>query len=81
MYDDELSNIKMNKKIIKYVSTIVLGLVTLFWGLVTYVAFLPPMEEYPCEVGQEEWSATTCALMTVASLITFCFVWHKTKNW
>jgi membrane protease YdiL (CAAX protease family) len=80
MHNHELSVIKMNKKIIKYVSTIVLGLVTLFWGLVTYVAFLPPMEEYPCEAGQEDLSPIYCAIITFAAMIVFCFVWYKTKN-
>lgn len=70
----------MNKKIIKYVSRLVLGLVTLFWGLVTYVAFLPPMEEYPCEVGQEDLSPVYGVIITFVSMFLFCFVWYKTKD-
>ena len=33
MHDNELSNIKMDKKIIKYVSRVVCGLITVFFGL------------------------------------------------
>lgn len=70
----------MNKKIIKYTSRIVLGLFTLFWGLVTWAA-LTPMEGYHhCEAGQEDWSPLTCALIAIVSLIAFSVVWYKTRN-
>ena len=71
----------MNKKIIKYISRILLGLFTLLWGLLTWVALLPPMEEYPCEPGQEDLSPMYGVLLTIASLILFCFVWYKTRKW
>ena len=70
----------MNKKIIKYTSRIVLGLFTLFWGLVTWAALTPTEGYHHCEAGQEDWSPLTCALITIVSLITFCFVWYKTKD-
>ena len=71
----------MTKKIIKYTSRIVWGLLTLFWGLVTWVTFLPPMDEYPCEAGQEEMSPIYGVVITIVSLIAFCFVWYNTRRW
>jgi hypothetical protein len=56
MYDDELSNIKMNKKIIKYVSRLVCGLITVFFGLTTVVALFPDESYHHCEAGQEDLS-------------------------
>jgi len=70
----------MKKRIIKYTSRIVLGLFTLFWGLITYVA-LTPMEGYHhCEAGQEELSPIHCVIITLASFVAFCIVWYKTKD-
>lgn len=70
----------MSKKIIKYTGRIVWGLITLFLGLVTWAA-LTPMEGYHhCEAGQEEISPMWGVLFTIASLITFCFVWYNTKD-
>lgn len=66
-------------KLIKYGSRVVLGLLTIFWGLVTYCA-LTPMDEYPCEAGQEDMSPHWGVLITAVLLVTFCFVWYKTKD-
>ena len=52
MHDNELSNIKMNKKIIKYVSRVVCGLITVFFGLTTVVALFPDESYHLCEAGQ-----------------------------
>ena len=69
------------KKVIKYISRIVLGFFTLLWGLVTWAA-LTPMEGYHhCELGQEEMSPLYGVLITIVLLILFCVVWHKTKDW
>ena len=46
----------MSRKIFKYTIRIILGLLTLFWGLATWAA-LTPMEEYPCEGEQESMGA------------------------
>jgi len=80
MYDDELSNIKMNKKIIKCVSRVVCGLITVFFGLTTVVALFPEESYHHCEAGQEDLSPIYCAIITFAAMIVFCFVWYKTKN-
>ena len=71
---------KMSKKIFKYTIRIILGLLTLFWGLATW-AVLTPMAEYPCEGEQNAMSIIGYALIAVASLIAFCFVWHRTNDW
>lgn len=68
------------KKLIKYGIRVVLGLFTLFLGLITYCA-LTPMDEYPCEAGQEEWSALQCVLAFVVSIIALGIAWYKTKDW
>lgn len=69
------------KKVIKYISRIVLGFFTLLWGLVTWAA-LTPMEGYHhCEPGQEEMSPLYGVLITIVLLIIFCVVWHKTRDW
>ena len=70
----------MSKKIIKYTSRIVWGLLTLFWGFVTWVAYNPDESYHHCEAGQEDWSPLTCALIAVASLIVFCVVWYLTRE-
>lgn len=70
----------MIKKIFKYAIIIILGLLTLFWGLATW-AVLTPMDEYPCEGEQDAMGATTYALIAIASLIALCFVWHRTREW
>lgn len=68
------------KKIIKYTSRIVLGFLTLLWGLMTWCA-LTPMEGYHhCEAGQEEMSVQTCVIVTVAHFILFCVVWYLTRD-
>ena len=71
----------MNKKIIKYISRLLLGLFTVLWGLLTWVALLPPMDEYPCEAGQEDMSPYWFILITAVSFITFCIVWNNTRKW
>lgn len=68
------------RKLIKYGSRVVLALINIFGGLVTYCA-LTPMDEYPCEAGQEEMSPYWGVLITVVMLATFCIVWYKTKKW
>lgn len=70
----------MKKKIIKYTSRIVLGLFTLFGGLATWVAFHHSMDEYSCEAGQEDMNPVYGILITIASLILFCFVWYITRD-
>ena len=70
----------MKKKNIKYTSRIVLGLLTIFCGLVTWAALIPMEGYHHCEAGQEEISPMWGVLFTIASLITFCFVWKKTKD-
>lgn len=71
----------MSKKIIKYTGRIVLGLLTLFWGLATWCAFTPMEGYHHCEAGQEEMSPMCCVLITIVSLIAFWFVWYKTRKW
>ena len=68
-------------KIIKYTSRIVWGLLTLFWGFVTWVAYNPDEGYHHCEAGQEEMSPIYGVIITVASLMAFCFVWYKTRKW
>ena len=68
------------KRFIKYASRIVLGLLTVFWGLVTWVALNPDEEYHHCESGQEEWSALQCAMAFAISLIIFFVVWYKTRK-
>lgn len=70
----------MRKKVFKDTIRIVLGLFTGFWGLVTWVAYNPDESYHHCEAGQEELSATTCVLVTVASLLMFCLVWYATMD-
>ena len=52
----------MNKKIIKCVSRVVCGLITVFFGLTTVVALFPDESYHHCEAGQEDlspvWSDT-----------------------
>ena len=59
------------KKFIKDTSIIVLGLITLYWGLVTWAALTPDEGYHHCESGQEEWSAFQCAMAFVISLLFF----------
>jgi hypothetical protein len=80
MHDNELSNIKMNKKIIKYVSRVFCGQITVFFGLTTVVALFPDESYHYCEAGQEDLSPIYCAIITFVAMIVFCFVWYKTKN-
>lgn len=50
----------------------------------TYYHTFPDNQDdsyHHCESGQEDMSPLTCALIAVASLIAFCFVWYKTKKW
>lgn len=59
------------KKFIKNASILVLGLLTLFWGLVTWAALTPDEEYHHCESGQMEWSAFQCAMAFAISLLLF----------
>lgn len=70
----------MNKKIIKYVSRVVCGLITVFFGLTTVVALFPDESYHLCEAGQEDLSPVYGAIITFVAMIVFCFVWYKTKN-
>lgn len=68
------------KKNVKYACRIGLALFTIFMGLITYIA-LTPMDEYPCEAGQEDMSPYWFILITAVSFITFCIVWNNTRKW
>ena len=68
------------KKVIKYTSRVILGLFTIFWGLITLVALFPNESYHHCEARQEEWNTLQCAVMFVASIIVFFCVWYKTKD-
>ena len=68
-------------KFIKYTSRIVLGLFTMFWGLATYYAYTPDESYHHCEAGQNDGNPIYVALIAVASLLVFCFVWYKTRNY
>ena len=70
----------MSKRIVKYASRIVLGLFTLFWGLITYAALTPVEGYHHCEAGQEELNPLYGIIITLASFVAFCIVWYKTKN-
>ena len=63
------------EEVFKYISRI-----TIFCGLATYCA-LTPMDEYPCEAGQEEMSPYWGVVITAVLLALFCFAWYKTKDW
>lgn len=71
----------MLKTIIKHTSRIALGIFTAFWGFITLVALFPDENYHHCEAGQEEMSLIYGVLITIVLLITFCIVWHKTKEW
>ena len=68
------------KKLVKYGSRVILGLFTLFWGLATYYVYTPDESYHHCEAGQNDGNPFYVALIAVASLIIFCFVWYKTKD-
>lgn len=68
-------------KFIKYTSRIVLGLFTIFWGLATYYAYTPDESYHHCEVGQNDGNPIYVALIAVASLLVFSFVWYKTRKY
>ena len=69
------------KKFFKYISRIVLGIITAFMGLITWCALYPDESYHHCESGQEELSGQQCILITTVLLILFCFVWYKTRKW
>ena len=71
----------MSKKIFKYTGRVIWGLITLLCGLMTWCAFNPMEGYHHCEAGQEELSSWYSVLITIASLIAFCFVWYKTRKW
>ena len=65
---------------IKYTSRIILGLLTVFWGLATWCA-LTPMEGYHhCESGQEELSPIYGVLFTIVSFVLLHIVWYYTED-
>ena len=68
------------KKLVKYTSRIVLGLMTVFWGFATYGAFFPDESYHHCESGQKDMSPMSCLLLTILFLVLFCFVWYKTRD-
>ena len=68
-------------KFIKYTSRIVLGLFTIFWGLTTYYAYTPDDSYHHWEAVQNDGNPIYVALIAVASLLVFCFVWYKTRNY
>lgn len=65
---------------IKYTSRIVLGLLTIFLGLMAYVAYLPDESYHHCEARQKDADPIYVLLLAVASLILFFWVWLKTKD-
>jgi O-antigen/teichoic acid export membrane protein len=69
------------KKFVKYTSRIVLGLFTIFLGLATYFAYTPDESYHHCEAGQNDGNPVYVALIAIASLLVFCFVWNKTRKW
>ena len=68
------------KKLIKYGSRVVLGLITAFLGLGTYCE-LTPVGDGPCEAGQKGPDPLSAFLYTLVSLLLFSIVWYKTKDW
>lgn len=69
------------KRFIKYTSRIVLGLLTIFWGLITLVAFFPDESCHHCEAGQNDGNPIYVTLIAIALLLVFCLVWYKTRKW
>ena len=69
------------KKFIKHTSRIVLCLLTILWGLVTYYALTPDESYHHCEAGQNDGNPIYVALIAIASLLVFCLVWYKTRKW
>jgi len=59
------------KKFIKDAITIVLGLITLFWGMMTRAAMIPDEEYHHCESGKEEWSVYQFVICFAISLLFF----------
>ena len=76
----ELRNIGMSKNIIKYTGRIVWGLITVYLGLITIVTLFPDESYHHCEAGQEEMSPWWGVLITILSLVIFCYVWYKTND-
>ena len=68
------------KKVVKHTSRIVLGLLTIFLGLMAYAAYHPDEGYHHCEAEQKDADPICVLLLAVASLILFIWVWHKTKN-
>jgi len=71
----------MKKKLFKYTIRIVWGLLTIFLGLMAYVAYHPDEGYHHCEAGQKDADPIYVLLLAVVSLILFIWVWHKTKDW
>lgn len=59
------------KKFIKDASIIVLGLITLFLGLISLAAQIPDENYHNCESGQDEWSAFQFVMFFAISLLIF----------
>lgn len=71
----------MRKKIfIKYRSRIVLGVLTIFLGLMAYATYHPDEGYHHCEAEQKDADPIYVLLLAIASLIFFIWVWHKTKD-
>ena len=62
------------KKLIKYGSRVVLGLITAFFGLATNFE-LTPVGDGPCEAGQGTGSIIRISLCTgIITVILYCLV-------
>lgn len=71
----------MRKKMLKkYTSRIALGLLTIFLGLMAYIAYHPDEGYHHCEAGQKDADPMYVLLLAIASLFLFIWVWHKTKD-
>lgn len=68
------------KRFVKYTSRIIIGVLVLFMGLLTYYAYTPDESYHHCEAEQNDGNPIYVAFIAIASLLVFCFVWYKTKD-
>lgn len=66
------------KKFIKYAIRIILGILTLFFGVLTCLSFIP--DDYPCGTPQA-MAITMSSFCTIISLIMLWLAWYLTKKW